>query len=102
MAAVSRSIANQSPAKLAGIQPGDVIVRLDDKPIDTVEDLFGELRENIDALTLRLEDVSRLAIVTEELLRRGHSEEEVRGILGENFLRFWERAQAARRTDRTG
>lgn len=43
-----------------------------------------------------LEDVSKLPIVTEELLRRGHSEEEVRGVLGENFLRFWERANAAR------
>jgi membrane dipeptidase len=44
-----------------------------------------------------LEDVSKLPVVTEELLRRGHSEEEVRGVLGENFLRFWERAEAARR-----
>jgi membrane dipeptidase len=43
-----------------------------------------------------LEDVSKLPIVTEELLRRGHSESEVRGVLGENFLRFWERAEAAR------
>jgi membrane dipeptidase len=43
-----------------------------------------------------LEDVSKLPIITEELLRRGHSEEEVRGVLGENFLRFWERANAAR------
>jgi membrane dipeptidase len=44
-----------------------------------------------------LEDVSKLPKVTEELLRRGHSEEEVRGVLGENFIRFWERAEAARR-----
>ena len=43
-----------------------------------------------------LEDVSKLPRLTEELLRRGHSEEEVRGVLGENFLRFWERADAAR------
>ena len=43
-----------------------------------------------------LEDVSKLPVVTEELLRRGHSEAEVRGVLGENFLRFWERANAAR------
>ncbi|MGH9316619.1 MAG: membrane dipeptidase, partial [Thermoanaerobaculia bacterium] len=43
-----------------------------------------------------LEDVSRLTLVTEELLRRGHSEQVVRGVLGENFLAFWERAQAAR------
>jgi membrane dipeptidase len=40
-----------------------------------------------------LEDVSKLPRLTEELLRRGHSEEEVRGVLGENFLRFWERAR---------
>ena len=40
-----------------------------------------------------LEDVSKLPLVTEELLRRGHSEEEVRGVLGENFLAFWERAR---------
>jgi membrane dipeptidase len=45
-----------------------------------------------------LEDVSKLPRITEELLRRGHSEEVVRGVLGENFLRFWERAEAARKT----
>ncbi|HEY6928246.1 MAG TPA: dipeptidase [Thermoanaerobaculia bacterium] len=51
-----------------------------------------------------LEDVSKLLIVTEELVRRGHSDEEVRGVLGENFMRFWERADAARGTvpPRTG
>lgn len=40
-----------------------------------------------------LEDVSKLPRITEELLRRGHSEAEVRGVLGENFLRFWEKAR---------
>ena len=45
-----------------------------------------------------LEDVSKLPVVVEELLRRGHSEEIVRGVLGENFLRFWDRAEAARKT----
>jgi membrane dipeptidase len=43
-----------------------------------------------------LEDVGKLPRLTEELLRRGHSEEVVRGVLGENFLRFWESANAAR------
>ncbi len=44
-----------------------------------------------------LEDVSRLTLVTEELLKRGHPEEVVWGVLGENFLGFWERAEAARK-----
>jgi membrane dipeptidase len=43
-----------------------------------------------------LEDVSKLPKLTEELLRRGHSEDEVRGVLGENFLSFWDRVEAAR------
>ena len=45
-----------------------------------------------------LEDISKLPVVAEELLRRGHSEQVVRGVLGENFLAFWERAEAARKT----
>lgn len=36
-----------------------------------------------------LDDVSMLPKITAELLRRGHSEAEVRGVLGENFLRFF-------------
>ena len=44
-----------------------------------------------------LEDVSRLPKLTEELLRRGHSDEEVRGVLGENFLAFWDRVETARK-----
>ncbi len=43
-----------------------------------------------------LEDVSMLPKITEELLRRGYSERVVRGVLGENFLEFWARAEAAR------
>ena len=43
-----------------------------------------------------LEDVSKLPRLTEELLRRGHSDDEVRGVLGENFLKFWDRVEAAR------
>jgi membrane dipeptidase len=40
-----------------------------------------------------LEDVSRLPRITEELLRRGHAEPVVRGVLGENFLRFLARVE---------
>jgi len=40
-----------------------------------------------------LDDVSFLPRITEELLRRGHSESVVRGVLGENFLRFFARVE---------
>ncbi len=40
-----------------------------------------------------LEDVSRLPVLTQELLRRGHSEEVVRKVLGDNFLRFFARVE---------
>jgi membrane dipeptidase len=43
-----------------------------------------------------LEDISKLPRLTEELLRRGHPEAVVRGVLGENFLKFWARAEAAK------
>jgi serine protease DegQ len=38
-------VGDGTPAASAGLQPGDVIVRLDNQPTDTVEDLFGELRQ---------------------------------------------------------
>jgi S1-C subfamily serine protease len=49
-------VGDGTTAARAGLQPGDVIVRLDDKPIDTVEDLFGELRQHRpgDRVTLTL------------------------------------------------
>ena len=40
-----------------------------------------------------LEDVSQLPRITEDLLRRGHSDEGVRKILGENFLRFFTKVE---------
>ena len=53
--------------------------------------------DGIDDPPTGLEDVSKLPKLTEELLRRGHSDEEIRGVLGENFLRFWDRVEAAKK-----
>jgi len=65
---------------------------------------LGSDFDGIEDPPVGLEDVSKLPKLTEELLRRGHSDEEVRGVLGENFLRFWDRAEAARKAmaPRTG
>lgn len=40
-----------------------------------------------------LEDVSKIPLLTAELLRRGHGESEIRKVLGENMLRVLEEAQ---------
>jgi membrane dipeptidase len=53
--------------------------------------------DGIEDPPLGMEDVSKLPKLTEELLRRGHSEQVVRGVLGENFLRFWNRAEAVKK-----
>jgi membrane dipeptidase len=45
-----------------------------------------------------LEDVSKLPRLTEELLRRGHSEEDVRKVLGESFLRFFSKVEEVKRS----
>jgi membrane dipeptidase len=59
---------------------------------------LGTDYDGIDDPPEGLEDVSKLPVVAQELLRRGHSEDVVRGVLGENFLAFWERADAAKKT----
>jgi membrane dipeptidase len=58
---------------------------------------LGTDYDGIDDPPEGLEDVSKLPVVAEELLRRGHSEDVVRGVLGENFLAFWDRAEAAKK-----
>ena len=45
-----------------------------------------------------LEDVSKLPRLAAELLRRGYTSIIVRKVLGENFLRFFERVEAASRS----
>ena len=45
-----------------------------------------------------LDDVSMLPRITEELLRRGHDPDAIRGVLGENFLRFFSRVETVARS----
>jgi membrane dipeptidase len=65
---------------------------------------LGTDYDGIDDPPKGLEDISKLPVIVEELLRRGHSDREVLGVLGENFLAFWDRAEEARKTiaSRTG
>ena len=42
------------PAAKAGLRPGDVIVAIDDARIETVEDLFAELRQHKPGSQVRL------------------------------------------------
>ncbi len=41
-----------------------------------------------------MEDVTRLPKITEELLRRGYTEPQIKGILGENLLKMMEKVEA--------
>lgn len=47
-----------------------------------------------DSLPTGLKDVSTYPKLVAELLRRGHSEADVRKILGENFMRVWREVEA--------
>lgn len=50
--------------------------------------------DGVEDLPTGFDDVAAIPRITEELLRRGHDEAEVRGVLGENFLRYLARVEA--------
>jgi membrane dipeptidase len=58
---------------------------------------IGSDFDGIDDTPLGMEDVSMLPKIAEEMLRRGRSEEQVRKVLGENFLAFFARVEAVAR-----
>jgi membrane dipeptidase len=47
---------------------------------------------------LGVEDYSKLTKITEELIKRGHSDADIKKILGENFLAFLGRVEAAKKS----
>ncbi len=57
---------------------------------------FGTDFDGVPNPPIGLDDVSLLPKLTEELLRRGHSEARVKKVLGENFLAFFGRVEATR------
>jgi membrane dipeptidase len=57
---------------------------------------IGDDFDGIEDVPVGFEDVSFYPKLTEELLRRGHSEAQVKKVLGENFLAFFARVEAAK------
>jgi membrane dipeptidase len=57
---------------------------------------IGADYDGIEDVPTGLEDVSFLPKISEELLRRGHSEAQVKKVLGENFLAFFARVEAVK------
>jgi membrane dipeptidase len=62
---------------------------------------LGSDFDGVDALPEGLGGIDGLPNITLELLRRGHSEEDVRKVLGQNFLRVLEAADAHRASTKT-
>jgi len=77
-----------------GKKPKDISLVVDH--IDYIKKLAGvdviALGSDFDGdvtVPKELSDVSKMPAITEELLKRGYSEQEIKKILGENFLRAW-------------
>jgi membrane dipeptidase len=55
---------------------------------------IGSDFDGVPSLPVGMEDISKLPNITYELLKRGYSENDVRKILGENFLRAFEQMES--------
>src|SRR5262249_19331734 len=62
---------------------------------------LGSDFDGVDALPDDLDGIDKLPNITRELLRRGYSDDDVRKILGLNFLRVLEAAETYRDQTRT-
>jgi membrane dipeptidase len=60
---------------------------------------LGSDFDGVDALPTGIEGIQSLPAITLELVKRGYSDEDVLKILGENFLRVFERAEAFAKTN---
>jgi putative serine protease PepD len=47
-----RAVEDGSPADAAGLQRGDLLVELDGKPLERIDDLYAALDANADAIAL--------------------------------------------------
>ena len=56
---------------------------------------LGSDYDGIGRVPVGLEDCSKLGAIYDALLRRNWKESDARGVMGENFLRYWARVQAA-------
>jgi membrane dipeptidase len=54
---------------------------------------IGSDFDGVPSLPVGMEDISKLPAITYELLKRGYSEQDVRKILGENFMRAFAQAE---------
>jgi membrane dipeptidase len=59
---------------------------------------LGSDFDGVPALPEGMKDVSELPNITYELLKRGYSEDDIRKVLGENFLRVFAQAEKVART----
>jgi membrane dipeptidase len=62
---------------------------------------LGSDFDGVDSMPQGLEGIDGLPKITLELLRRGWSDEDVKKVLGENFLRAFAAAEAHARSTRT-
>ncbi len=59
---------------------------------------IGSDFDGVPSLPVGIEDISKLPVITYELLRRGYKEKDIRKILGENLLRAFAEAEKVSRT----